>query len=55
MFSYLRGVKHVDTRTYSVVDSLVLSSENRGAMVMHPKADTMYVVGYRKVYLIGPR
>jgi DNA-binding beta-propeller fold protein YncE len=55
MLSYLRGVKHVDTRTYSVVDSLVLTGENRRAMVMHPKADTLYVVGYRKVYLIGPR
>jgi DNA-binding beta-propeller fold protein YncE len=55
MFSYLRGVEYVDTRTYSVVDSLVLSGEGRRAMVMHPKADTLYVIGYRKVYLIGPR
>ena len=55
MFSYLRGVKYVDTRTYSVVDSLVLTGENRRALVMHPTADTMYMIGYNKVYVIGPR
>jgi DNA-binding beta-propeller fold protein YncE len=55
MFSYLRGVKYVDTRTYSVVDSLVLPGENRQALVMHPHADTLYLVGYKKVYLTGPR
>ena len=55
MFSYLRGVEYVDTRTYSVVDSLVLTGENRRALVMHPNADTMYVIGWNKVYIVGPR
>jgi hypothetical protein len=55
VFSYLRGVKYVDTRTYSIVDSLVLAGETRRALVMHPTADTMYVVGFNKVYVVGPK
>jgi hypothetical protein len=54
MLSYQHGVKYVDTRAYAVVDSLVLG-ENRRALVAHPAADTMYMIGWDKVYIIGPR
>jgi hypothetical protein len=55
MLSYQHGVKYVDTRAFAVVDSLVLDGENRRALVMHPTTDTMYMIGYDKVYIIGPR
>ena len=55
MFTYYRGIQYVDTRAYAVVDSLVNPAESWRALVMHPTADTMYMVGWNKVYIIGPR
>jgi DNA-binding beta-propeller fold protein YncE len=55
MFTYQHGIMYVDTRAYAVVDSIVPGGENRRDLVMHPAADTMYLFGYRKVYIIGPR
>ncbi len=54
ILSYQHGIKYVDMRAYAVVDSLVLG-ENRRALVVHPAADTVYMVGYKAAYLIGPR
>jgi len=55
MCSEYNGVLYFDAHALALVDSLVIPAWNRGELIMHPTADTMYMVGYWKVYIIGPR
>lgn len=55
MYTRYRDMQYVDTQSYAAVDSLALPGESRRTLVMHPTADTVYMVGWKKVYVIGPR
>jgi DNA-binding beta-propeller fold protein YncE len=48
-----RGIMYVDTRTYSVVDSLACAF--RGTLAVGPGFDTLYAAMGERVYVIGRR
>ena len=42
-----------DTRTMALVDSVGVSTDGWGDILVHPGGDSVYYVGYRRVYVIG--